>query len=89
MIEKVNKEIPYDIVFIVWDDAESLEAGWDTPPTTLKESLAMTVGFLVKETKKHVMISHTTDGNNINGRLQIPKGMIKSMKVLHEKLVEK
>lgn len=76
---------PYNVVEIVWDDAEAQEAGWAPAPDKLTESLAMTVGFLIKETKKHVLISHTTDAEQINGRLQIPKGMIKSIKVLYSK----
>lgn len=76
---------PYDIVEIIWDDAEAHEAGWQAPPETLTPALCMTVGFLVKESKRHLIISHTTDGEQINGRFQIPKGMIKSIKVLYSK----
>jgi len=32
---------------------------WDKIPDKLVEQLAMTVGFRVRETKKHVLVVHT------------------------------
>lgn len=74
----------YDLVEIIWDDAQT-DDGWDKIPDKLEEQLAMTVGFIVRSTKKHVLVVHTIDGENTNGRMQIPKGMIKKMTVLKEK----
>jgi len=77
-------EYKFDLVEIIWDDAET-DDGWKEVPEKLEEKLAMTIGFRVKETKKHVLIVHTIDGENTNGRMQIPKGMIKKLTVLKTK----
>lgn len=75
-----------ELVEIVWDDASCLDSGWFDPlvekPT---EKLAYTVGWLVADTDKYVVVAHTTDNTYVNGRFQIPKGMIKSMKPLRKK----
>lgn len=72
------------IVSIVWDDASALEQGWFDPAEEKdpKAQLVTTIGFLVKETDKYVVIAHTSDGSFVNGRFQIPKGMIKTIKPL-------
>lgn len=75
-------EYRYDVVEVIWDDAETLETGWDLSPKDLKEALVMTIGFLIKETRKHIVITSTTDGININGGIQIPKKMILSRKII-------
>lgn len=74
----------YDLIAVTWDDAEA-DSGWDEPPKTLEEKLVLTVGFKIKETKNHILIANTIDGTMSNGRLQIPKKMIKSVEVLKEK----
>lgn len=71
----------YPLVEIFWDDAEA-GIGWEEAPKDIKPAIAITVGFLVTETKDHVMIASSYDDKNTNGRLQIPKGMIKNMKEL-------
>ena len=55
------------------------------PPKGLEEKLALTVGFVIKETKKHILLANTIDGHMSNGRLQIPKAMIRQVEVLKEK----
>lgn len=78
-------EAPYDLVSVIWDDAE-VGSGWEAAEDP-KEALVLTVGFLVKKTRKHVIIagSITTGEHNTNQRIQIPKGMIKSIEVIKEK----
>ena len=71
----------FPLVEIKWDDAETSD-GWDEPPLELKEAIAITVGFLVRETDKHLLIASTYDPNHTNGRIQIPVGMVISKKVL-------
>lgn len=80
----------FDLVEIIWDDAECGE-GWDVAPTKLEEKLSVTIGFKLKETKKHILVAHTVDHNevvNTNGRIQIPKGMIKKITVLKAKALD-
>lgn len=72
----------YPLVYIEWDDAEA-DNGWEEAPVDLKEAIAITVGFLVRETEKHLLIASSYDNHHTNGRLQIPRGMVKSMKVLY------
>jgi hypothetical protein len=47
--------------------------------------LVKTVGFLVNESEHYLVIASTTDGNWVNGRFQIPKGMVRSCKPLRRK----
>jgi len=77
-------EYPWPIVEVIWDDAET-DTGWDEVPKKLQEKYAMTVGFKIKETRKHLVVCSTHDKNMTNGRIQIPKGMVKSVKVLYDK----
>lgn len=79
------RETPVPFVEILWDDADA-DHGW-TDEVDEQEELVHTVGFLVKETKTAYYISHTTytdeEGKlNWNGRIRIPKGMIRHYAVL-------
>ena len=59
----------------------------DEAPTP---QIALSVGFLVKETDDHIQIAQDTDADGAhNGRSQIPRGMVKRMKVLRKKEAEK
>ena len=71
----------YPLIEVIWDDAETND-GWEEPPVDLKEALATTVGFLIRESEKHLLIASTYDPNHTNGRIQIPVGMVVSRKVL-------
>ena len=81
-----QEKVTFELVRVDWDDASALEHGW-TDPAEEKPvpQMAVTVGFLVKETEHYIVIASTTDGTWVNGRFQIPKGMIKSMKPLKPK----
>lgn len=75
-----------ELVKIEWDDASALEHGWTDPADeTLSAQMVTTVGFMVAEDEKYVVVAHTTDGSYVNGRFQIPKGMIKSITPLQKK----
>lgn len=75
-----------ELVIISWDDASALDHGWTDPadekPTA---QIVTTVGFLVAETEKYLVIAHTTDGHYVNGRFQIPRGMVRTIKPLRKK----
>ena len=71
----------YPLIEVIWDDA-STDNGWEPVPDELKAELVTTVGFLVRETDKHLLIANSYDPNHTNGRIQIPVGMIVSRKVL-------
>lgn len=74
----------------MWDDASSMEHGWVDPADEKPvPQLVKTVGFLVNETKDYLVIASTTDGTWVNGRFQIPTGMVVSKKTLLKKRVKK
>lgn len=78
---------PYPLVEVVWDDAAN-DNGWEiASEVEMGEELVMTVGFLIKKTRKHILLaaslSKAGEGEyHTNTRQQIPCGMIKSMRVL-------
>jgi len=76
----------YDLVEVIWDDAQGLRHGWSSKEEKLEPSIALSVGFLVKHTDDHILIAQDTDEEGShNGRTQIPRGMVKRMRVLRKK----
>lgn len=87
---------PYDFVEVIWDDAKC-ETGW-MPENEMEEpgeEIAYSVGWLVQKTKKHLVIGASISLNeddgvyHFNNRQQIPRGMVKSIKVLKKKCSKK
>lgn len=76
---------PYPIVAVIWDDATALD-GWTDGNDELRPCLVLSVGFLVKKTKHHIVLAQdlAPDGQQC-GRGQIPLGMVKRIKVLKKK----
>jgi hypothetical protein len=73
------------MVEVVWDDATELTQGWTDKLDDIEPALALSVGFLIKKTKHHIVIALDLDGEgHHNGRSQIPLGMVKSLKVLRK-----
>ncbi len=64
-------------VYIMWNDSTSW-AGWQKLPLKdEKMSKIETIGFVIKETKKKIIIAHSiSDIGNAIGVLAIPKGSI-------------
>lgn len=76
----------FDLVMILWDDASGIRHGWSGKAETLEPYLAMSVGFLIAETPEHIRIAQDTDGEGShNGRSQIPRGMVKKLRVIRKK----
>lgn len=76
----------FDMVEVVWNDAAALTDGWTAEIEKDEPQLALSVGFLIRDTKEHIIIAQDLDAaGHHNGRSQIPKGMVKSMKVLRKK----
>jgi hypothetical protein len=76
----------YDLCEVVWDDAAGLRLGWSAKHEQLVPQIALSVGFLIVDTPTHIIIAQDTDGEGShNGRTQIPRGMVKKMKVLRKK----
>lgn len=86
----LSNPVPVPLVEVVWDDAEN-DPSWDTELETNREDelrLVLTVGFLIKETPSAIYVTSTispaSDGVlHWNGRIRIPRGMLKKVTVLN------
>jgi hypothetical protein len=74
----------YPLVEVWWDDATEMPSGWleANEEIEIKPCLVLSVGFLVKETDAYLVIAIDTHDGGHNGRSQIPKGMVKRMRVI-------
>ena len=68
----------YPLYEVIWDDA-AVETGWVDPSIALQNQLVTTIGFLVNESEKHLLIASTYSDAHVNATIQIPKGMVQSM----------
>jgi len=80
----------YPIVEVWWDDATNLNMGWKGKEEFEKEAdkmeMIISVGFLVRETPDHIVIAMDLDRDGQhNQRGQIPRAMIKRIKLLRKK----
>lgn len=72
----------FPLVEIRWDDAAASNS-WERPDNMeLSHQIVVTVGFVVKETRAHLVLASTYDETHVNAAIQIPKGMILSRKLL-------
>jgi len=75
-----------DLVEVVWEDASEAEQGWSKDVGKDEPALALSVGFLVKKTKARIYIAQDVDSDgHHNGRGQIPRGMVRSIRVIRKK----
>ena len=76
----------FDLIEVTWNDASGMRHGWLARSEQPEYYLALSVGFLVYEDAEHIRIAQDTDGEGgHNGRSQIPRGMVKKMRVLRKK----
>ena len=76
----------FDLVEVLWDDASGIRHGWAAKSEKVEAYVAMSVGWLINETTDHIIIAQDTDAEGShNGRSQIPRGMVKKIKVLKKK----
>lgn len=76
----------YDLVEVWWSDASEMEAGWTAEIQKPDHAMALSVGFLIHDDKDHLVIALDTDEHGMhNGRSQIPRGMVKKIKVIRKK----
>lgn len=77
----------YSLVEVVWDDASAQRHGWveKSNDEDVEPSLALSVGFLIRETSDHIVIAQDTDSDGShNGRSQIPRGMVKRIRIMRK-----
>jgi hypothetical protein len=72
------------MIYIEWIDAESIDAWEDYDSANRDAPVIKTLGFLIRETKKYVVIALSIDETNekCSNRIQIPTGMIKKKRVI-------
>lgn len=72
------------ICLIEWVDSTSWDGWRHLPLPDMRLSHIKTVGFVIKETKKKILISHSfsADTGNVCGTLGIPKAAITNIEVI-------
>jgi hypothetical protein len=76
----------FDLVEVWWEDASDAEPGWVKDIDTDEPALALSVGFLVKQTKERIYLAQDLDAEgHHNGRGKIPRGMVRKIKVIRKK----
>src|SRR5688500_12024183 len=76
----------YDMYEVWWDDAAGLRHGWMDRTEKPKAQMVISVGFLIVDEPEHIIIAQDTDDVGAhNGRTQIPRGMVKHMRLLKKK----
>lgn len=82
---KPAAKYPFPIVAVLWDDATALD-GWSRGTEALQPCEVLSVGFLVRQTKTHIVLAQDISPDGLQcGRGQIPRGMVKKMRVLRKK----
>lgn len=75
----------YPMVEVIWDDAAGFRDGWKDKLDPLDPQLAISVGFLIVDGPDHIVIAGDTDERGAhNGRTQIPRGMVKRIRVIRK-----
>jgi hypothetical protein len=76
----------YPMVEVWWNDATELPSGWIEAKEDFEITpcIVLSVGFLVKETDEFVIVAIDTHNGGHNGRSQIPKAMVKKMRVIRK-----
>ena len=70
------------IVLVEWDDAH-MEGWWiDGAPQAPTPTLVRSVGYLTHKTRQHIVLVQSLSDGQHGNRLQIPRGMVRSMKLL-------
>jgi hypothetical protein len=75
------------LVLIEWLDAVTDDAGWKKIEDVKKTRppVCKSVGWILKETKTHITIAATIHGDDCDGDVTIPRGMIRKVTELTSK----
>jgi len=86
-MKKIKRPLQkYDLVEVIWDDAAGLRDGWKATNELPDPYIALSVGFLLQAGPEHIIIAQDVDAESShNGRTQIPRGMVKHIKILRKK----
>ena len=74
------------LVIVRWFDAMSDDSGWKKlgKVKRLKPPVITSVGYLARHTKKKVTLVASVHGKDVDGDVVIPRGMVKSIRLLEE-----
>lgn len=75
----------YPQVEVWWLDACEMDGGWRDKLDRIAPYVVMSVGFLVAQDREHIVLAMDAEGAEHNGRAQIPRGMVKKLKILRAK----
>lgn len=76
----------YPLVEVWWDDAAGLDGGWKAKMDKLEPQIIMSVGFVIVDNEQYLIIAQDTDAEGShNGRTQIPRGMVKNIRLLRQR----
>jgi len=71
-----------DVLYVVWTDAYFIH-GWDVPEDLdFDDAVIHSVGFLLEDSKKRIVIAMSKDEEEAADYLVIPRVWVKSTKVL-------
>jgi hypothetical protein len=79
------------VVYVVWEDAcDRDEGGWAPAdlPATYEPVLMHSVGFVVHDSEAGLILTGTVNPSCFGIRTQIPRGMIRSIKILQKEGTE-
>ena len=77
---KQVKLSPGDLVMIEWHDAASATTAWQDD---VNIHPCTSIGFLVKESKKQLVIAHTkAEDGDYAGKFAIPRGFVVEAKIV-------
>lgn len=69
------------LVLIEWLDAVTDDAGWKkiSDVARIRPPVCRSVGWILKETKSHITIAATIHGDDCDGDVTIPRGMVRKV----------
>lgn len=75
------------LVLIEWLDAVTDDAGWKkiADVQAQRPPVCRSVGWILKETKSHITIAATIHGDDCDGDVTIPRGMVRKITELAPK----
>ena len=77
----------YPLYSVTWDDAESDSSWSDEPSAPLKATIALTVGFLIRDEPNYILMADSyflePHSKIVSNTTKIPRGMIVEMTPLN------
>lgn len=67
----------FPLVLVTWHDAET-QHGWESVSDARVDTIpaCVSVGFVIKKTRKEIVLAQTIARGELNGRITIPRGWV-------------